>query len=251
MKTIGLLGGTSWPSTPLYYEYLNRGVSARMGGHHSAEIILYSIDYHDIKSLYEAPGGWEKIPVLLAEKLSRLSGMGPDCILICNNTLHKALPAVHPLLDKDAPVVVDLVAATGRGLEKRGAKKVLLLGTRFTMEDGFFAARLEQEHGLAVSVPDKPARDAIQKIQSAVAAGHQTRAHANDFTRIVRGADGESHDAIVLACTELPLLVRRNDFSVPVVSTIEAHCDEALAMVLADYAASPGMNPGASRKRTL
>ena len=87
MKTIGLLGGTSWPSTPLYYRHLNEKIAAALGGHHSAKIILYSIDYHPIKSLY--PDGWNEISTFLRAELKRLDDMGPDCVLICNNTLHK------------------------------------------------------------------------------------------------------------------------------------------------------------------
>jgi len=230
MKTIGLLGGTSWPSTPLYYEYLNRKTAEYLGGHHAAEIILYSIDYHEIKSLYNAPHGWQKIPALLSEKMARLADMGPDCILICNNTLHRALPYILPLSGSDIPVI-DLIACTGRELQEKGVRDVLLLGTKFTMEDGFFAQRLEQEYGLTVATPDAGDRSVIQEIQSAVSAGVKEADHGIRLARMV-GERYADHDAVILACTELPLIAAQKDYAVPLINTIHAQCNAALAFSL-------------------
>lgn len=137
MKIIGLLGGTSWPSTPLYYSYLNELVAAKMGGHHSARIILYSIDYHAIKSRYTEPGGWDEIPDLLREELLTLDRMGPDCILICNNTLHKAYDMVA---DKGIALgahVVHLVVATAREAQARDYKNFCSSGQNLRWKTGF------------------------------------------------------------------------------------------------------------------
>lgn len=230
MKTIGLLGGTSWPSTPLYYEYLNRAVADARGGHHSAEIILYSIDYHDIKLRYTAAGGWDDIPALLREKLQRLADMKPDCILVCNNTLHRALPEILPQMNLTVPVV-DLVAETGRRLQQQGIGSALLLATRFTMEDGFFARRLQDEFNIKVNVPDAADRAEVQEIQTAVSAGKQEPAHAERLAAMVRARYNDSA-AVILACTELPLVATQADYAMPLINTIHAQCDAALKRVL-------------------
>src|SRR3546814_874556 len=140
MKTIGLLGGTSWPSTIEYYRLLNEMAQARLGGHHCARLILYNIDYHAIKSRYQ--GGWDEIPKLLRSELERLCRLKPDCLLICNNTLHKALDHIAETWSPDIPVF-HIVDAVGRAARRHGMERVLLLGTRFTMEDGYYAERLQ------------------------------------------------------------------------------------------------------------
>lgn len=225
MKIIGLLGGTSWPSTPLYYTHLNELVAEKMGGHHSARIILYSIDYHAIKSRYTAPGGWEEIPDLLGEELKALDRMGPDCILICNNTLHKAYDL---LADKGIPLgahVVHIVVATAREAQARGYKRLLLMGTKFTMEDGFFAKRLKF-FGLDVDIPSEKDRIAIQEMQTAISAGQTDPSFRGRFKEMLSQYKG--YDGLVLGCTELPLVITEEETSIPILNPIHAQCAEAI-----------------------
>lgn len=238
MKTIGLLGGTSWPSTPLYYHYLNARIAQSLGGHHSAKIILYSIDYHPIKSLY--PDGWEDIPELLGRELKRLDEMGPDCILICNNTLHKGYDL---LVEKQAVALqaqlIHLVVATAKRAMALEAKKVLLLGTKFTMEDGFFADRLKF-FGLDVCVPVEEDRVHIQTMQSKISAGNHDPEFFLESQRrfremLVRYQD---NDLVILGCTELPLVVSEAVTDIPILNPIHAQCDEAIKMVLASVQAA-------------
>ena len=229
MKTIGLLGGTSWPSTFLYYDYINRKIAQHFGGYHSAEIILYSIDYHEIKSLYNTPDGWKKIPQILLAKYKHLEKMKPDCILICNNTLHRALPEIRAQFDTDIPLI-DIVSSTGKQAKTLGLKKLLFTGTQFTMEDTFFTDRLQKEYGLEINIPTQEDRANIQAIQTAVSTGNQTDEHQGQFTEIIKNYP--DYDGVILACTELPLVARPDDFDIPLINTIYAQCDEALAFTL-------------------
>ncbi len=229
MKIIGLLGGTSWPSTPQYYTYLNEKISQELGGHHSAKIILYSIDYHEIKSLY--PDGWEDIPALLGQELKLLDNMGPDLILICNNTLHKGYDILveNQEIALDAQVV-HIVVETAKRAGELGAKKVLLLGTQFTMEDGFFKDRLAF-FKFDVEVPSRDDRVLIQEMQSAISAGNMQDGFKNRFADIL--ARYTHNDAVILGCTELPLVIDETMTEMKVINPIYAQCDAAIKSVLA------------------
>ncbi len=229
MKIIGLLGGTSWPSTPQYYTYLNENISEALGGHHSAKIILYSIDYHPIKSLY--PDGWEDIPALLGAELKRLDDMGPDLIMICNNTLHKG----YDILVEGQEIalegqVVHIVVESAKSALDVGAKKVLLLGTKFTMEDGFFADRL-RFFGLDVEIPNETDRNEIQDMQSAISAGKMEEGFRDRFSKMLsRYGD---NDALILGCTELPLVIDSAVTDLTIIDPIKVQCDAAIKSVLA------------------
>ena len=231
MKTIGLLGGTSWPSTPLYYNYLNEKIAHALGGHHSACIILYSINYHPIKSLY--PDGWDQIPALLKTELERLDEMEPDCLLICNNTLHKA----YDILVENQDIALEsqlihIVVATAKKAHALDAKRVLLLGTKFTMEDGFFADRL-RFFGLEVETPNEEDRNTIQNIQSQISAGVVKPEFKSSFKNLL--AKYEGFDAVILGCTELPMVIDRSVTDMTIIDPIHAQCDEAIKLVLSAY----------------
>jgi aspartate racemase len=201
MKRIGLLGGMSWPSTAESYRHINKMVADRLGGYHSADLILRSIDYHDIKSHYS--GGWDEIPALLEKEIRFMQTLPCDCIILCNNTLHKAFDQIRGKLGLCVPFF-HAVELTARHARAEGLKRLLLLGTRFTMEDGFFAAGLERE-GLQVNIPDENEREEIQLIQSQLAEGEIRQEFTDYFTRLL--AKYAHLDAAVLACTELPLAI--------------------------------------------
>ena len=226
MRIIGLLGGTSWPSTIEYYRILNEMVQTRLGGFHSANLLLRSIDYHDIKSRYH--DGWDEIPILLEAALRDLDSRGPDCILICNNTLHKAYDLIASQLNLQVPVI-HIVEAVGRAASERGLKRLLLLGTKFTMEDGFYAEHLK-EFGCDVTIPAAKERDKIQEIQSQLAIG-RTERHFRDFFRGLL-ARYQKVDAVILGCTELPLAVGSTEAFQQLLNPIELQCAEALDFTL-------------------
>jgi aspartate racemase len=228
MKTIGLLGGTSWPSTIEYYRILNELAQEKLSGFHSAKIVLYSIDYHEIKSLYHS--GWNEIPHLLQAELEKLIRLGPDCIVICNNTLHKAFDLIRTELTLSIPVF-HIVDITGQYAQMKKLENVLLLGTKFTMEDGFFQHTLEK-YGLRVKIPDPDDRAEIQRIQSALAKGTINKSFGNTFREII---SKYAHlNAVVLACTEIPLVVKQNDFDIEILNPTELQCRRAFEFAITD-----------------
>ena len=228
MRMIGLLGGTSWPSTFGYYDRLNRSAQKYLGGHHSARILLYSIDYHPIKNLYH--DGWDRIPSLLANEIRLLLEKKPDCLILCNNTLHRALDQVRKGLDIGIPVFHAGHLAAEEA-ERRHCQTVLLLGISFTMEDGFFA-RYFEDRGIKVIVPVKEDRQQIQQMQTELAKGHTDPSFRDRFSVLLARYD--QVDAIVLACTELPLAIDEMNAPKPLINSIHCQCDAA-----AEFAFSP------------
>ena len=228
MKRIGLIGGTSWPSTTEYYRLLNQLTAEKLGGHHSANLMLYSIDYHDIKSSYA--GGWDRIPALLKREINTLLTSPCDCLILGNNTLHKAFDIIAPELALKIPFfhAVDLVGQFA--LEKR-MKRLLLLGTKFTMEDGFFSRKLETL-GLEITIPKKEDRDRIQAIQTELAQNIVRPEFIDYFRHLL--ATFPNQDAVILACTELPLAITKGNSSLPILDPIELQCRAAI-----EFAAKP------------
>ena len=234
MKTIGLLGGTSWPSTIEYYRILNELAQEKLGGFHSASLLLRSIDYHDIKSRYY--DRWAEIPALLEHEISTFVGLRPDCLVICNNTLHKAFDAIAAKLALPIPVF-HIVEATGRAARSMNLQRLLLLGTKFTMEDGFYHRGLER-FGLRVQTPDEDDRVRIQHIQSRLARGIMAEEFRSGLAALVEKHAG-SVDAVVLACTELPLAIRQTDCRIPLLNPTELQCREAFEFAIGVSAALP------------
>jgi aspartate racemase len=229
MKMIGLLGGTSWPSTIEYYRILNQLARQELGGFHSANLLLRSIDYHHIKSHYH--DGWDKIPMLLKQEVEAFIRLEPDCLIICNNTLHKALDLIEPNLQLSIPVF-HIVDAVGRAAQNQNLKRLLLLGTKFTMEDGFYQRRLEEKFNLEIEIPSLTERIAIQSIQTQLANDIQKQEFRTYFIDLIRNYPAV--DAIVLACTELPLAIDPHNFDVVILNSIEHQCKEAFSFTMSD-----------------
>lgn len=233
MKIIGLLGGTSWPSTISYYEQLNKLVHSRLGGFHSARILLYSIDYHDIKSSYA--NDWQTVENLLAREIQFFleptvgySQKKPDCLVICNNTLHKAFDTIKHKLDLQIPVFHAGVLSAQSAITK-GYKSVLLLGTKFTMEDGFFAKYFE-ENNVDVVIPALEDRLKIQSLQTQISNGVKNDSFFQDFASIL--SKYKNVDAVCLACTELPLYINHKNCSLPIINPIDLQCVEAVNFII-------------------
>ena len=229
MKMIGLLGGTSWSSTIEYYRILNHLAQEELGGFHSANLLLRSIDYHDIKSRYHE--GWDEIPLLLQKEIEALIQLAPECLLICNNTLHKAFDRIEPDLQLSIPVF-HIIDAVGRFAQRENLQHLLLLGTKFTMEDGFYQRRLEERFGLKVEIPTLQERIEIQAIQTQLARGILEQEFRSYFVNLLRSYS--ALDAIVLACTELPLAIHQSDVDVVLLNPIEQQCREAFEFAIRD-----------------
>lgn len=233
MRLIGVLGGTSWPSTVLPYRLLNQEVQRRLGGHHSARLVLYSIDYHEIKSRYHA--GWDEIPDLLRREIAMLLSFGPHCYMLANNTLHKAYDQIADRLAASVPFF-HAVHLVRDHLVSRGLRRVLLLGTRFTMEDGFYARPLSSA-GLCVEVPDAADRGIVQVMQTRLARGETDEAFALAFSRLLAKHEAEGCEAVVTACTELPLVITQAMTAMAVVDPLVLQCRACVDFALVG---SPG-----------
>jgi aspartate racemase len=220
MKLIGMLGGTSWPSTILPYRLLNEEVQRRLGPGHSARIALYSIDYHEIRSCYS--GDWSGIPALLLKEIRTLLSFSPDCWMIANNTLHKIYNQIADQLPPAPPLLhaIDLVRDH---LMARGLGKVLLLGTRFTMEDGYYAEPLRAA-GIEVAVPGEADRERVQIVQTQLADGIISDAFRQYFAALLRRHALDGCQAVVLGCTELPLAITQEISAPEVVDPLVLQC---------------------------
>lgn len=220
MKLIGMLGGTSWPSTILPYRMLNEEVQSRLGTQHSARIVLYSIDYHEIRSRYS--GDWSDIPGLLEKEIRTLLSFRPDCWMIANNTLHKIYNQIAGRLPPGPPLfhAIELVRDC---ITARGFGKVLLLGTRFTMEDGYYAEPLRAA-GIEVVVPNEIDREPIQLIQTRLADGAAAEEFRHYFGELLKQQAAQGCEAVVLGCTELPLAITQEIAELEVVDPLALQC---------------------------
>ncbi|MGI0119850.1 aspartate/glutamate racemase family protein [Zooshikella sp. RANM57] len=229
MKTIGLLGGMSWESTATYYQLLNKGVKQKLGGLHSAKIILYSIDFAPLEKLQHA-GNWDEAAHFLAEKALRLESAGADFILICTNTMHKVAPYIE---EKVSIPLLHIADATAQALITQGIKKVGLLGTAFTMEDDFYKGRLYEKHGLNVLVPNDHDRQIVhQVIYQELCQGKVTEVSKKAFLRIIDDLKAQGAEGVILGCTEIGLLVNQSDTHVSLFDTTQIHADFAVKTAL-------------------
>ena len=230
MQTIGLLGGMSWESTASYYRLLNECIRQRLGGLHSAKLLLYSVDFHEIETLQRA-AAWEEAGAQLAAAARALERAGAGCILIGANTMHKVAPAVEAAVGIPVLHVADATAAAVRAA---GLSRVGLLGTRFVMEQDFYVERLRQRHGLAVLVPDLQERQLIHRvIFEELVLGRRIESSRAALAAIMAGLVAAGAEGIILGCTEFSLLVGESDASVPLFDTTRLHAVQALDWALA------------------
>lgn len=228
MKTIGLLGGMSWESTLPYYRIINQTVGRELGGLHSAKILLFSVDFHEIEILQHA-GDWERAGAILAEAARRLESAGADFLVLCTNTMHKVAPAI--MREIGIPLL-HIADTTADAIQQAGIGTVGLLGTRFTMEDPFYRTRLE-ERGLRVLLPDAPERAEIHRvIYDELCRGEILDASRAAYERIMGRLVEEGAEGIILGCTEIGLLVRPERASVPLFDTAEIHARAAALAAL-------------------
>ena len=229
MKTIGLIGGMSWESTVPYYRQINEAIKDRLGGLHSAKIVLYSVDFHEIERLQHA-GDWEAAGAVLAQAARSLEAAGADFLVLCTNTMHKVAPDIEaavriPLLHIADPTAVEL--------KRAGHATVGLLGTRFTMEQAFYRDRLSERHGLRVIVPGPQDRETIHRIiYQELCLGVVTAASRSEYRRVIESLASQGAQAIILGCTEISLLVNQQDAAVPLFDTTAIHARAAAEKAL-------------------
>jgi aspartate racemase len=230
MKTIGLIGGMSWESTVPYYRAINEAVRTRLGGLHSAKLVLYSVDFEEIE-LLQRTDRWDVAGQVLGDAGRALAAAGADFLLICANTMHKVAPAVEAAAGLPLLHVVD---ATAEAILAAGHRKVGLLGTRYTMEQEFYRERLTHPHGLEVIVPDAPDRALVHRvIFDELCRGQVREASRAEYRRIMAALVSRGAEAVILGCTELSLLVGAADASVPLFDTTVLHARRAVDWALA------------------
>ncbi len=229
MKKIGLIGGMSWESTVDYYKILNREVKAELGEPHSAEIIMHSVDFAEIEKL-QAAGEWEKLTTKMIKIAQELEAAGAEMILICANTMHKMAPEVENNIRIPLLHIAD---AAAEKIEVDGYKKVGLLGTKYTMEGDFYKDRIEDNYNLEVLIPDLETRDLIhQVIYQELVSGILKDESRDKFKEIIADLEEKGAEAVILGCTEIPLLIKAEDSSLPILNTTELHAKKAVKFAL-------------------
>lgn len=229
MKTIGLLGGMSWESTVPYYRIINETVKERLGGLHSAKIVLYSVDFQEVERLQQR-GDWAAAGNLLGQAARALSAAGAEFLVLCTNTMHKVAPAIE--LAASLPLL-HIADATAEAIKAAGYSKVGLLGTRFTMEQAFYKHRLSEVHGLTVHVPSQNERDDVHRIiYEELCLGRLKPESRSVYLRIIDNLVRQGAEAIILGCTEIALLVGPSDTHVPLFDTAAIHARKAAEFAL-------------------
>ncbi len=229
MKTLGILGGMSWESTISYYKLLNEGVREKLGGLHSCRMVMHSVDFAPFAEQM-GKSDWESVIAGLIKGAKSVEAGGADALIIATNTMHKAAPEVQAVVDIPLLHMADAIAG---GAGKVGASKLGLLGTAFTMEQDFLSCPLKEKYGLDVIVPDSGGRSMVHRtIFDELCCGKILDQTREGYVQIIEEMVAHGAEAIVLGCTEIGLLVKPGDVSIPLIDTVEAHVELALDYVL-------------------
>ena len=229
MRTIGLLGGMSWESTAVYYRRINENVRERLGGLHSAKVIMHSVDFESIVKLQKSDA-WDRAGALLADLAHDLETAGADCVLICTNTMHKLADTVQRAVSIPLLHITDV---TGAAVRSAGCRRPLLLATRYTMEQDFYLAQLRDKHRLSPMVPNAEDRAVVHDIIfNELCRGVVREASRQRYLDIVATAAAAGADGVILGCTEICLLIGPQHFDLPVFDSTLLHADAAVAFAL-------------------
>ncbi|MGG0707240.1 aspartate/glutamate racemase family protein [Bacillus paramobilis] len=228
MKTIGLIGGMSWESTTEYYRIINEEIKERLGGLHSAKCMINSVDFEEIER-FQSNGDWEGAGELLGNAAYSLQKGGADFIIICTNTMHKVIEKIKENIHIP---VLHIADATAKEIKRKDIQKVGLLGTKYTMEQDFYKLRIEENH-IKVMVPSKKDRDKVNEvIYTELCLGKITSPSREYYKRVIEELVQEGAQGIILGCTEIGLLIKQEDVSVPIFDTTHIHAVEAVNFAL-------------------
>jgi len=233
MKTIGVIGGVSWVSSIEYYRLLNEMVEEELGGLHSAKILMYSIEFGEFSKQERLAdqGDWRPLRKTMIDAAQRIERGGADFIIICSNTLN----STADIIEANVKIpVLHIADATGEKVNKSGIKTIALLGTKYTMEQNFYKDRLEKKYGLKVVIPNEAEREYINMvIFDELCAGKFYEKSKEQYIQIIdRLVKEEGAEGVILGCTEIPLLVKQEDVSVPVFDTTQIHAEAAVKYAL-------------------
>jgi aspartate racemase len=228
MKTIGMIGGMSWESSLEYYRIMNETVKEKLGGFHSAQCILYSVDFDDVEKM-QHQGDWESLTRMMIEAGQRVKKAGADFLVICTNTMHMMADAVQNAIQIPLLHIADVTAGA---VKANGQNRVGLLGTKFTMEQDFYKGRLKDLHGIDVLIPEDEERQVIHDIlYNELCLGEIRELSREKFQDIIQNLVEREAQGIVLGCTEIPLIVHQEDYQIPLYDTTTLHAKAAV-----DYA---------------
>lgn len=224
MKKIGLIGGMSWESTTLYYQWINREVQKRLGGLHSAKIIVTSVDFAEIEKM-QSQGDWDLAAKVLADEAKALENAGADCVVLCTNTMHKLAKEIE---DAVSIPFIHIAKATGEAILAENITHVALLGTAFTMEQEFYKSRLE-EMGISVMIPDERDRKVVHEIiYQELCRGMILESSKRTYCEIVEKLIAQGAQGVILGCTEITMLIGDVKFSIPTFDTTHLHALKAV-----------------------
>lgn len=229
MKTIGLLGGMSWESSTEYYRIINTEVKRRLGGLHSARVILFSVDFAEIEKL-QRDGEWQAATLILTDAAQRLERAGADCLVICTNTMHLMADAIQKAISIPLLHIAD---STAERVKAAGIQKIGLLGTRFTMEKDFYKGRLESKFGLEVIVPEEADREIVHRIiYQELCLGEIREESRNKYQQVLSRLSAAGATGCIFGCTEIELIISQQDALLPVFCTARIHAEAAVAWAL-------------------
>lgn len=229
MKKIGLIGGMSWESSKVYYEILNEKVREILGGFHSAKCVLESVDFSEIEKLQHS-NDWESLNKLMVNAAKNLENAKADLVILCTNTMHLCSDEI--IKNINIPFL-HISVATAKKIQEQQINKVLLLGTKFTMEKDFYKKILIEDFGIEVLIPNAADREIVHNIiYKELVHGKIEQAAKNDYINIINKAINQGAQGVILGCTEIPLLIKSDDVSIPVFDTTRIHAESAVVYAL-------------------
>ncbi|MFP3834087.1 aspartate/glutamate racemase family protein [Chryseobacterium sp. SIMBA_028] len=230
MKTIGLIGGMSWESSVLYYQILNRKTQEILGGSHSSDCLMYSVDFGEIAML-QHKGNWEALEKKMIAAAQRLERGGADMILICTNTMHKMAEAIEH--NTNIPLL-HIVDSTAEAIQKKSYTKLGMLATKFSMEEDFLKNRYQTKYGIETIVPEAEQRNEVHRIiYEELVQGIIKESSRQYYLKTINDLVNNGAEAIILGCTEIELLIKPEDLSVDMFPTAKLHAEKAVELALA------------------
>ena len=229
MKKIGLKGGMSWESTQIYYKIINEKIREILGGFHSAKCVMESVDFSEIQKL-QSKDDWNALDQMMVAAATNLKNAQAEVLVICANTMHLCS---HAITQEVQLPLLHIAEATGEKIKEAGLNKVLLLGTKFTMERDFFKEILIKKFGLEVLIPNEGDREIVHNIiYEELVHGKINAGSRGQYVRIIYEAVKNGAEGVVLGCTEIPLLIQQNDVALPTFDTTQIHAEKAVEFAL-------------------
>lgn len=229
MKKIGLIGGMSWESTQIYYQIMNERVKEILGGHHSCKLILESLDFAEVEKL-QHESNWKALDALMVEAAQNLERAGAELIILCTNTMHLC---ANKIIENISVPFLHIAEATGLRIQTDGLTKLLLLGTKFTMEMDFYQGLLDNRFGIDVIIPDERDRNIIHNIiYRELVQGIFKEESRSHYRYIIQKSVSEGAQGVILGCTEIPLLIKDQDVELKVYDTTTIHAEAAVELAL-------------------